>query len=432
MRHTGGTPVALVAIAAVSAHRALSRGAEITRDDCTADDRARRARAPASRLFFYPIATWIEPHSRAHDGRAAPSHDGVRRRWGPVLLRRSAGARSADATSRRAPPTTERLPASSEVHARSVCVSRADRRAIPTDPKAPRRDRTTSSRASRRTSRVSDLTKPSRPRAFPCPSPPASSRLHLQGVVQGPYEWQMMDAWLANGFVGEDLLVNRAGDSEWIALRDMAAKRAREGPRAPRSRGGAAPPPAPRPNANAADPGTAAKDVRRSEEDPSSPRGGALADDGRDGDGSLPRKRTVAVSSVVRERAAARRRRIFFASSYVFRGGPRVRGVCVRSRRRGWRCASAAPRRARPFPRALRGHVSERDPFAVPRPVHQQVFADEPVGEPSVHHLPFVRALHDALEVEARRRGGRWTRKSARARWFREVRDARGSPRRAR
>ena len=300
----------MVAIAAVSAHRALSRGAEITRDDCTADDRARRARAPASRLFFYPIATWIEPHSRAHDGRAAPSHDGVRRRWGPVLLRRSAGARSADATSRRAPPTTERLPASSEVHARSVCVSRADRRAIPTDPKAPRRDRTTSSRASRRTSRVSDLTKPSRPRAFPCPSPPGSSRLHLQGVVQGPYEWQMMDAWLANGFVGEDLLVNRAGDSEWIALRDMAAKRAREGPRAPRSRGGAAPPPAPRPNANAADPGTAAKDVRRSEEDPSSPRGGALADDGRDGDGSLPRKRTVAVSSRYTESVDARVRRM--------------------------------------------------------------------------------------------------------------------------
>jgi hypothetical protein len=68
--------------------------------------------------------------------------------------------------------------------------------------------------------------------------------------VQGPYEWHMMDAWLANGFVGEDLLVNRAGDSDWIALRDMAAKRAREGPRAPRRPGGAAPPPAPRPGAS--------------------------------------------------------------------------------------------------------------------------------------------------------------------------------------
>ena len=300
MRHTGGTPVALVAIAAVSAHRALSRGAEITRDDCTADDRARRARAPASRLFFYPIATWIEPHSRAHDGRAAPSHDGVRRRWGPVLLRRSAGARSADATSRRAPPTTERLPASSEVHARSVCVSRADRRAIPTDPTAPRRDRTTSSRASRRTSRVSDLTKPSRPRAFPCPSPPGSSRLHLQGVVQGPYEWQMMDAWLANGFVGEDLLVNRAGDSEWIALRDMAAKRAREGPRAPRSRGGAAPPPAPRPNATPRS-GTA----RKTYEEAKKIRRRLAAARSRTTDETATvrsRKRTVAVVAVHRER----------------------------------------------------------------------------------------------------------------------------------
>ena len=68
--------------------------------------------------------------------------------------------------------------------------------------------------------------------------------------MQGPYEWHMMDAWLANGFVGEDLLVNRAGDSDWIALRDMAAKRAREGPRAPRRPGGAAPPPAPRPGAS--------------------------------------------------------------------------------------------------------------------------------------------------------------------------------------
>lgn len=68
--------------------------------------------------------------------------------------------------------------------------------------------------------------------------------------MQGPYEWHMMDAWLANGFVGEDLLVNRAGDSDWIALRDMAAKRAREGPRAPRRAGGAAPPPAPRPGAS--------------------------------------------------------------------------------------------------------------------------------------------------------------------------------------
>ena len=168
MRHTGVTPVALVAIAAVSAHRALSRGAE-SHATTVPTIRARRARAPASRLFFYPSDV-IDPHSRAHDGRAAPSQDGVRRRWGPVLLRRSAGARSADATSRRAPPTTERVPASSEVHARSVCVSSADRRAIPTDPKATRRDRTTSSRASRRTSRVSDLTKPPRPRAFPCPS----------------------------------------------------------------------------------------------------------------------------------------------------------------------------------------------------------------------------------------------------------------------
>ena len=228
----------MVAIAAVSAHRALSRGAEITRDDCTADDRARRARAPASRLFFYPIATWIEPHSRAHDGRAAPSHDGVRRRWGPVLLRRSAGARSADATSRRAPPTTERLPASSEVHARSVCVSRADRRAIPTDPTAPRRDRTTSSRASRRTSRVSDLTKPSRPRAFPCPSPPGSSRLHLQGVVQGPY--MADDGRLARQRVRRRRPAGEQGGGQRMDRAQRHGREARgEGPRAPRSRGGA-------------------------------------------------------------------------------------------------------------------------------------------------------------------------------------------------
>jgi hypothetical protein len=46
--------------------------------------------------------------------------------------------------------------------------------------RAPRRDRTTSSRASRRTSRVSDLTKPPRPRAFPCPS-------HLPRVVSHPH-----------------------------------------------------------------------------------------------------------------------------------------------------------------------------------------------------------------------------------------------------
>ena len=168
--------------------------------------------------------------------------------------------------------------------------------------------------------------------------------------MQGPYEWQMMDAWLANGFVGEDLLVNRAGDSEWIALRDMAAKRAREGPRAPRSRGGAAPPPAPRPNANAADPGTAAKDVRRSEEDPSSPRGGALADDGRDGDGSLPRKRTVAVSSRYTESVDARVRRMVAEGKF----GPALTRLAAGGGKAGDAAAGGGglgdPRRGSPAP----------------------------------------------------------------------------------
>ena len=98
----------------------------------------------------------------------------------------------------------------------------------------------------------------------------------------------MMDAWLANGFVGEDLLVNRAGDSDWIALRDMAAKRAREGPRAPRRPGGAAPPPAPRPGASNA------AEVEKK------PIGDAdVADEGE-------KKRPVAVSSRYTESVDAR------------------------------------------------------------------------------------------------------------------------------
>ena len=116
--------------------------------------RARRRRA------CFTLAAWIAPHSRAHGGRAAPSHDGVRRRWGPVLLRRSAGARSADAASRRAPPTTERGPASSEFHARSAASpARIGGRSRPT---RRRRDAIArSTRARRPASRVSDLTKSS-------------------------------------------------------------------------------------------------------------------------------------------------------------------------------------------------------------------------------------------------------------------------------
>ena len=130
--------------------------------------------------------------------------------------------------------------------------------------------------------------------------------------MQGPYEWQMMDAWLANGFVGEDLLVNRAGDSEWIALRDMAAKRAREGPRA---RGAAEAQRHPRRRDRTRTPRTRgpprktyeeAKKIRRRPRR----RRHAIADDGRDGDGSLPRKRTVAVSSRYTESVDARVRRM--------------------------------------------------------------------------------------------------------------------------
>ena len=155
--------------------------------------------------------------------------------------------------------------------------------------------------------------------------------------MQGPYEWQMMDAWLANGFVGEDLLVNRAGDSEWIALRDMAAKRAREGPRAPRSRGGAAPPPAPRPRTDAADPGTAANDKRRSEEeDLSSPRGGALADESA-------RKRTVAVSSRYTESVDARIRRMVAEGKF----GPALTRLATGGGKAGDSAAAAASHAAK-------------------------------------------------------------------------------------
>lgn len=164
--------------------------------------------------------------------------------------------------------------------------------------------------------------------------------------MQGPYEWQMMDAWLANGFVGEDLLVNRAGDSEWIALRDMAAKRAREGPRAPRSRGGAAPPPAPRPRTDAADPGTAANDKRRSEEeDLSSPRGGALADESA-------RKRTVAVSSRYTESVDARIRRMVAEGKF----GPALTRLATGGGKAGDSAAGGGglgdPRRGSPAPGA--------------------------------------------------------------------------------
>ena len=162
--------MAFVAIAAVSAPRALSQGeswrrlfalatqlhsrSTVRRPTSDVVSRARRRRA------CFTLAAWIAPHSRAHGGRAAPSHDGVRRRWGPVLLRRSAGARSADAASRRAPPTTERGPASSEFHARSAASpARIGGRSRPT---RRRRDAIArSTRARRPASRVSDLTKSS-------------------------------------------------------------------------------------------------------------------------------------------------------------------------------------------------------------------------------------------------------------------------------
>ena len=65
-------------------------------------------------------------------------------------------------------------------------------------------------------------------------------------MVQGPYPWSNLDQWLVSGFIREDLLVNKAGETQWIALRDMASRRKLEGPGIARTGGGVPPPAAPR------------------------------------------------------------------------------------------------------------------------------------------------------------------------------------------
>ena len=70
-------------------------------------------------------------------------------------------------------------------------------------------------------------------------------------MVQGPYPWSNLDQWLVSGFIREDLLVNKAGETQWIALRDMASRRKLEGPGIARTGGGVPPPAAPRPIGNA-------------------------------------------------------------------------------------------------------------------------------------------------------------------------------------
>lgn len=54
-----------------------------------------------------------------------------------------------------------------------------------------------------------------------------------------------MEKWVTAKYIGEDLLVNKAGEKEWISLRDMSAKRKHEGPGTSTKTGGPPPPPAP-------------------------------------------------------------------------------------------------------------------------------------------------------------------------------------------
>ena len=54
-----------------------------------------------------------------------------------------------------------------------------------------------------------------------------------------------MEKWVTAKYIGEDLLVNKAGEKEWISLRDMSAKRKHEGQGTSTKTGGPPPPPAP-------------------------------------------------------------------------------------------------------------------------------------------------------------------------------------------
>ena len=94
------------------------------------------------------------------------------------------------------------------------------------------------------------------------PSPTRTSTLTsrasrvFQGVTQGPYPWESMDQWLIAKFISLDLMVNRAGESGWITLGEMVARRRAEAQGA-RSRdaagaGGMPPPPPKRDDASAA------------------------------------------------------------------------------------------------------------------------------------------------------------------------------------
>ena len=66
------------------------------------------------------------------------------------------------------------------------------------------------------------------------PSPTRTSTLTfrasriVQGVTQGPYPWESMDQWLIAKFISLDLMVNRAGESGWITLGEMVARRRAE------------------------------------------------------------------------------------------------------------------------------------------------------------------------------------------------------------
>ena len=158
----------------------------------------------------------------------------------------------------------------------------------------------------------------------------------------------MMDAWLANGFVGEDLLVNRAGTAN--------GSRSETWPRSARGKAARAE----EPRRRSATPGAATERERRGPGDRRErrtkkrrrsvvARGGALADDGRDGDGSLPRKRTVAVSSRYTESVDARVRRMVAEGKFGARAhqaplggeGGRRGGGRRRTRRPATRLAGA-------------------------------------------------------------------------------------------
>ena len=154
-RHTGGDPVAFVAIAAVSAHRALSQGESWRRLFALATQRATLSRvrrptsfrARAGVALFYPSGVDRSPFEGARRSCRSES------RWRPPTMgtctttsicrcaigRRGVASRAAHDRTRSRVVGVSRA---------ERCVSRADRRTIPTDPKAPRRDRAVDARAS--------------------------------------------------------------------------------------------------------------------------------------------------------------------------------------------------------------------------------------------------------------------------------------------